>query len=81
MGTFYLASADQLTRAKSLKGKDLTTFHTQALEMRVFNVGAGEAILLSKAGRAVLFDGGAVVKKRNESLWHAFVRTKVHNSV
>ncbi len=68
---FYLVNAGGIESAEELSGGKLKRFRAQALTMRVFNVGKGEAILLSKKKEAVLFDGGAIVKKRNELLGRA----------
>jgi competence protein ComEC len=49
----------------------LTQFRQQAMQMTVFNVGPGEAILLRLGNSGILVDGGARVIKRNSTLGQA----------
>ncbi len=71
--TFYFVSEGGIKRSKAPSRTALTTFERTALTMRMFNVGEGEAIVLSLGNEGVLFDGGGVVKKRNEPLGRALL--------
>lgn len=71
--TFYFAHSAGVKRVKAPSGSVLQAFRASSVEMRVFNVGPGEAILLSLGSRTVLFDGGAIVKKSNASLGRALL--------
>lgn len=68
--TFFLVDAQSITPT-TLSGTDLTNFNAAALTMRMFNVGEGEAILLSRGTEGILFDGGAERRKRNAPLGRA----------
>ena len=68
---FYFVHTDGIKRSKSPSGARLGAFRATALTMRTFNVGDGEAILLSRGAEGVLFDGGAGRKKVNEPLARA----------
>lgn len=70
--TFYLVSTQSITET-NLSASDQTDFNAEALTMRMFNVGKGEAILLSRGTQGVLFDGGAQRKKRNAALGQAII--------
>lgn len=71
--TFYLAHAGGMARVAAPAGQGLATFEADALSLRAFNVGKGEAILMSRGRRGVLFDGGAMVKRTNAPLGRALV--------
>jgi beta-lactamase superfamily II metal-dependent hydrolase len=70
---FYFVHAAGRAKVAPLTGGALQTFRANAVELRVFDVGAGEALLLSRGNRAVLFDGGAEQGRTNAPLARALV--------
>ncbi len=65
--TFYFVASTGVVKT-TLKRNEAREFGAAALTMRMFNVGDGEAIVLSRGGEGVLFDGGAARKKLNAPL-------------
>ena len=65
---FFILSPARIRKLPRPSSRLVEEMRADALEMNVFNVGAGEAILLRRGNAAVLVDGGAVVKKRNMEL-------------
>ncbi len=65
---FFMLSPDRISKLRRPSSRLIEEMRADSLEMSVFNVGAGEAILLRRGNAGVLVDGGAVVKKRNVEL-------------
>ena len=70
--TFYFVDANSI-REITLSNSGEIGFDAAALTMRMFNVGDGEAILLSRGTAGVLFDGGSERRKRNAPLGRALL--------
>ncbi len=70
--TFYFVDANSISPT-TLRRSDQIDFDVGALTMRMFNVGDGEAILLSRGTEGVLFDGGLERRKRNAPLGRALL--------
>ena len=70
--TFYFVDANSISET-TLSNRDERSFDAEALTMRMFNVGDGEAILLSRGTDGVLFDGGLERRKRNPPLGRALL--------
>ena len=64
--TFYFVDANSIMET-TLTSSDEANFNVAPLTMRMFNVGAGEAILLSRGTEGVLFDGGLNRNKRENA--------------
>ncbi len=61
--TFYFVDSNSIMET-TLTSSDEANFNVAPLTMRMFNVGDGEAILLSRGTEGVLFDGGLNRRKR-----------------
>lgn len=68
---FYLVNVSGPVQVGAPSVSDLQDFRAQAMEMSVFNVGPGEAVLMRLGGQAILVDCGAQVIKRNAALGNA----------
>ena len=68
---YYVKTGNGAVKIRKPGASVLREFREQALEMTMFNVGEGEAILLRVGNDVVLVDGGAVVKKGNVALGQA----------
>jgi competence protein ComEC len=68
---FFLVSPGRIRKLAKPASRLVEEMRADALEMTVFNVGAGEAIILRRRNRAILVDGGAVVKRKNVELGKA----------
>lgn len=64
---FYLVSPDRIRRI-NVDQATKNAMRSDALQMVTFNVGNGETIILRRKARAILIDGGALVKKHNKEL-------------
>lgn len=65
---FYLINPDSIFTIEPLTGSTLDDFRRSSIEIIMFNVGEGDAILVKTRTRALFVDGGAKRKKRNEEL-------------
>lgn len=78
--TFFFVDANSI-REITLSNSDEIGFDAAALTMRMFNVGDGEAILVSRGAAGVLFDGGSERRKRNTPLGRALLAYLAHANV
>ena len=71
-GKFYLVNSKWIVELEPLTGSTLNEFQNESLEMRMFNVGAGEAILLRNSSKVIFVEGGSNQRKeRNVDLGDA----------
>ncbi|MCZ6581709.1 MAG: hypothetical protein O6761_00855 [Thaumarchaeota archaeon] len=84
-GRFYLVNSKWIIELDPLSGSALNEFQKKSLEMRMFNVGAGESILLRNQSKAIFVDGGSNQRKeRNVNLGDVlrkFLKNKVKLNV
>jgi len=78
---FYLINSEWITEIQPLSGHLLEDFRKESIEMIMFNVGAGEAILIKNRSKAIFVDGGAETKKRNVELGQSLRQFLIDNSV
>lgn len=69
--SFYMVDPSGVVQISAPPATLLTQFRQQAMQMTVFNVGPGEAVLLRLGHSGILVDGGARVIKRNSALGQA----------
>jgi len=80
VGKFYLVNSSLIVELEPLSGFTLNEFQKKSIEMRMFNVGAGEAMLLKNKSKTIFVEGGAKIKERNVDLGDAlrkFLKNKV----
>ena len=78
---FFLVNNESIFQIKSPVGTALEDFRRNSIEMIMFNVGEGEAILVKTRERAILVDGGAEVKKQNTELGLAIRKFLLDNNI
>lgn len=79
---FYLRNSEGLVTVDKPSDAILTDFREQCIEMIVFNVGEGEAMLVKARNKAIFIDGGAdKSKERNVTLGNALRKYLAGNGI
>ncbi|MCH8274045.1 MAG: MBL fold metallo-hydrolase [Armatimonadetes bacterium] len=65
---WLVTSDDRRPILVDLGSQDKRAFRDDAIEITMYSVGKGEAIVISRGGRAILVDGGAGNKAKNDVL-------------